>query len=67
MQHCLLTGNPPTELSTTIAPPKRGARTVLMALPNGKNVESFKGNPQVVSKETTPETERQWGCNILQP
>ncbi len=61
MQHCLLSGNPPTELATTIALPRKGARTVLMTLPNGKNVTSLKGNPQVVSNEIAPETEWQWG------
>lgn len=42
MQHCLMTGNPPIKLTTTIVVMEIITRTVLIALPKGKNVVSHR-------------------------
>ncbi len=65
MQHCLMTGIPPIKLTTTTCLVQTNQGTVLIALPNGKNVVSYRAIRSGVSnKETLSETERQWGCNI---
>jgi hypothetical protein len=38
MQHCLMSGNPPLNYITTIAILENIVRTVVILLPNGKNV-----------------------------
>jgi len=60
-----MSGNPPIKLTTTIVIKKLITRTVLIALPNGKNVVSDRVIRSGVSnKETLSETERQWGYKL---
>jgi hypothetical protein len=60
-----MTGNPPIKLTTTIVIMEIITRTVLIALPKGKNVVSHRVIRSGVSLfETLSETERQWGCNL---
>jgi (2Fe-2S) ferredoxin len=69
MQHCLMTGNPPIKLTTTTCLMQTKQGTVLIALPNGKNVVSYRVIRSGMSwkQDVLSETERQWGCkyNLL--